>query len=173
MLPRVFAVCVMTALALTGCSSSAVKPNAADQVFLQEMIPHHERAIEVARIGQVSATDPRVRAFAVRIVREQRPELATMQKAARGLHLDLHDGAQMADHRIDDAQVAELRRLTGLAFDQEFLRLHIASEGGAAAMARAEDRSGDQARLLTLAKSIASAPSTQIPELERLLAAVR
>ncbi|MGI8679324.1 MAG: DUF305 domain-containing protein [Jatrophihabitans sp.] len=136
MLARMLAACVLISLALTGCGGNAARPNTADRAFLQRMIPHHERAIEVARIGERSAFDPRVRAFAARIVREQTPELATMQKAARGLRLDLRRGAMTADHRIDDAQLASLRRLTGRVFDQQFLRLHIGSEGGAAVMAR-------------------------------------
>lgn len=168
------AVCALAAALLAGCSSSTGRaaPNATDRAFLQMMIPHHERAIAVARIGESSASDARVRAFAARIVREQSPELSTMRHLANGLSLDLAAGARSATDRIADNEVAALRRLRGRAFDQQFLRLHITSETGAAAMGRDELHGGAEGASRKLAKSIASAPSTQIPELRRLLTAL-
>lgn len=172
MLARLLVACVVLTAGLAGCGSDAPKPNGADRAFLQQMIPHHERAIAVARLGVVAGTDPRVTAFAARIVREQTPEVQTMTGSAAGMSLDLRAGARMAQYRITDTEVAALRKLHGPAFDRRFLRLHIMSEQGAAAMARAEVRDGNDPPSLKLAKSIASAPSTQIPELQRLLAAL-
>lgn len=136
------------------------------------MIPHHERAIETAQAGVTGASDARVRAFAERIVAEQTPELDAMRTTASGLHLDLLAGTRHAQHRISDAQLATLRRLRGTAFDREFLRLHIYSERGAASMARDEVSGGSDAGTVRLARSMATAPATQIPELRRLLTAI-
>jgi uncharacterized protein (DUF305 family) len=70
---------VTAAVALSACGSTAAEPDQADRTFLQDMIPHHERAIATARIGIARAHDPRVRAFARRIVAEQTPELEKLQ----------------------------------------------------------------------------------------------
>lgn len=171
---RATAVMAMWVLLATAaaCGSDAAAPNAADRTFLQEMIPHHERAIEVARLGVTGATDPRVRAFAARIVREQTPELTRMRDAAAGQRLDLTHGARAARHRISDADLTALQSLRGTAFDRRFVQLHIMSETGAAEMARTELDDGDDATARAVARPIATAPDTQIPELRALLAAL-
>jgi uncharacterized protein (DUF305 family) len=76
----------------------------------------------------------------------------------------------MATNRISDSQLIALRALPGPAFDRRFLTLHIRSEQGAAAMARTELAHGTDAASLALARSIAGAPSSEIPELEALRA---
>jgi uncharacterized protein (DUF305 family) len=157
---------------LGACSSDDPKPGAADRTFLSDMIPHHERAIAVARLGITRASDPRVTTFARRIVREQSPELTRMQAQARATTVDTTAGARMAVHRISDTDVAELTTLSGAAFDRRFLALNIVSEQGAAAMARTELSHGRSPTSRKVAKGIASAPTSEIPELQALLAAI-
>lgn len=164
-------------LLLAGCASSHASSAAraaidtADVTFLQEMIPHHARAIEVAGLAASRAGDPRVSDFGTRIVREQSPELARMKaevtrtKAA----VDLTDGSAMAEHRITDTQLTSLRGLRGAAFDRVFVQLNITSEQGAVAMARAELGAGHDLKALAIARGIAGAPG-EIQQLQTLLA---
>lgn len=162
---------VLVAGLLGGCGATP-KPNAADRTFLSDMIPHHERAIAVARLGVTRATDPRVVTFARRIVREQTPELAALRSQAGRTTVDTAAGARMAAHRITDADVAALTALSGPAFDRRFLTLNISSEQGAARMARTELADGRAAGAKKVAKGIAGAPTSEIPELQALLTAV-
>ncbi len=165
-------IAVAATLLLGACSSASAKPGAADRIFLSDMIPHHERAIEVARIGMTRASDPRVVAFAKRIVREQTPELTTMQAQAARTTVDTTAGAAMALHRITDADVSALKALSGAAFDRRFLALNITSEQGAAQMARTELADGRATDSRKVAKGIAGAPTSEIPELQALLAEI-
>lgn len=166
------ALAVLAVLVSAGCTGSgSARPNAADRTFLQEMIAHHQRAIEVGRLASAYAGDPRAVAFGRRIVEEQSPELARMKArvAAEQLSVDLSAGARMARNRITDAQRDNLTTLHGTAFDTRFLALNIVSEQGAAAMARIELASGTDPATRKLAKAIASAPNGEIPQLQTLL----
>ncbi len=169
---RVRVVVLAATLALSGCAASATtSTNSADRTFLQDMVSHHRRAIEVGRLAVTHGVDPRVVAFGRRIVAEQTPELNRMvaEAKARRVHLDAAAGATMARNRITDTQVQTLRALPGPEFDHRFLALSASSEQGAAAMARTEIAHGENSAARTLAKAIAGAPHSEIPQLQALL----
>ncbi len=159
---------------LAACGGSSPTTDAADVTFLTDMTSHHAQAIAAARIAETRGSDPRVRAFARRIVAEQTPELQRMDAAATAAHLHLSAGAgaAMAVHRIDAADLAQLQTLTGTAFDRRFLSLSITSEMGAVTMARAELAGGKDAAARTVAGPISGADHSEIPQLQALLAAL-
>jgi uncharacterized protein (DUF305 family) len=62
-------------------SMSDVKPTGdVDIDFIQGMIPHHQGAIDMAKIELAKGKDPQAIAMAKEIIKAQEKEIATMQK---------------------------------------------------------------------------------------------
>lgn len=165
---------VATIVALSGCSGSTnVTPpgyNSADAAFIRDMAVHHGRALELGRLASARGTDPRVRAFGARIVREQTPEHDHLESWVKTLGLTANPAADsaMASGYVSDASYAALMKLSGPAFDKQVLLLSASSEDGAVTMAQAELATGTYEPARALAKSISGAKGTEIPELRKL-----
>jgi len=59
-------------------SAPASRFNDADVMFAQQMIPHHQQAIQMAQTAVTHAQNPKVKALAARIQVEQTSEIKTM-----------------------------------------------------------------------------------------------
>jgi uncharacterized protein (DUF305 family) len=168
---------LVAALVLAGCGGSSgdavPSPGAsrADEAFVLHMLVHHRRAIAVGRLAERRGTDPRVRAFGARIVREQTPEAERLAAWVRTLGLTTSPSdAGMATGFVDDDEYRRLGRASARRFDREVLLASARRETGAAAMAREELRSGTYGPARALARAIAGAPRGQIPQLRALAA---
>lgn len=57
-----------------------------EQQFLDAMVPHHQSALEMAKIAAPKAQYPEVRALATRIIGDQQREIAAMKQIRRTLY---------------------------------------------------------------------------------------
>lgn len=134
----------------------------ADRRFMTHMIVHHRQAVTMVQIVDGRLTDSKVRAIAGRIGAEQKPEIGYMSRwvrrhggsassSASGAP-DSHDGhgahspsgnpsgpsdrpdSSSMPGMATPAQLAQLRRTSGVATDRLFLKLMIRHHEGAITM---------------------------------------
>ncbi len=114
----------------------------ADVVFMQDMIPHHHQAIEMAALVADRTNRPEVVDVAGRIDASQADEIAFMQQWLRERdenapdptdHHGMHTSHTMAGMATPE-QMAELAASSGADFDRLFLTLMIRHHDGAVKM---------------------------------------
>jgi uncharacterized protein (DUF305 family) len=117
-----------------------------DVKFMQDMILHHQQAVEMAALVRTRSTLPAIEQAAGRISASQADEIRFMQSWLRERGQPAPDPASVhhADHSAhadmpgmsSPAQMAALAAARGAAFDRAFLERMIAHHEGALTMAR-------------------------------------
>lgn len=168
---------VALALLLAGCSTAVETDyNAADEMFVTGMIPHHEQALEMAEVLlDKDGVDDRVVALAERIQAAQQPEIDLMNSwlAEWGVDSDMGDMPGM-DHgnggMMSDDDMAALEAASGDDASVLFLEQMVEHHEGAIEMAEQEVDNGQNADAVELAERIIDAQSAEIAEMQDLLA---
>ena len=182
------ALALVAALALTSCgngdSSGAGSGdfNDADVTFAQSMIPHHEQAVEMAKMAKMHASTPEVKNLADKIEAAQGPEIATMKEWLKEWSEDDSDDSMGGmDHGSDDPggmdmpgmmsddDMAALDTAAGREFDLMFLTMMIEHHNGAIEMAKTEQSKGKNTDAKALAKKIEADQTTEIAQMKKLL----
>ena len=151
----------------------------ADVGFLQDMIRHHQQAVEMAFSTADTATDPVVRSFAKELIVAQGREIGIMEAwLGRWGYPRDHDGPKAMEwtgmsHPKDampglatPAQLDALYSATGRAVDEQFLRLMIAHHAGGVTMAEALLRRGADREVRDLARRIIKTQRSEISEMQ-------
>jgi uncharacterized protein (DUF305 family) len=167
---------VALALVLAGCSTAAETDyNAADEMFVTGMIPHHEQALEMAEILlDKDGVDDRVVALAERIQAAQQPEIDLMNSWLDewGVDSDMGDMPGM-DHgnggMMSDDDMAALEAASGDDASVLFLEQMIEHHEGAIEMSEQEVDNGQNADAVELAQQIIDAQTAEIAEMQDLL----
>ncbi len=172
-----------TAAAPGSAASPAPAPgpfNDADVMFAQMMIPHHEQALEMARLADGRAQDADVKKLVAAIERAQDPEIRTMRAWLKGWgrpgtadHGDGHGGGHGDGHgmagMMSEQDMKRLASAEGEEFDRAFAELMIAHHEGAVAMAEEERKNGLNPTAKKLAGDVVRTQSAEVAELRRIL----
>ena len=196
---------MMTSPMMSGQTSAMMSPpaasadhNAADLSFAQQMIVHHQGAVEMADLAPSRAANQDVKDLAAKIKAAQAPEIEQMQTwlTAWGAAMPTStaasttdDGMGGMDHggmsgmgkegemstgmampgMMSDAQMQELTDATGADFDRLFVELMIVHHQGAIEMSDTEIAEGSNPSALALAESIKTSQTAEIAEMQQLL----
>ncbi len=164
------------ALAFAACGDDDSVPgdargNGIDRGFVADMIPHHEGAVEMAKIAERRGESQFVRGLAGEIIRTQNAEIAAMRREDEGLDTAGVDRQPLGvpEHMMGmDMDTAMLE--SAEPFDRAFLEMMIPHHKGAIEMARVELQKGSDPELKALAQRIIEAQAREISEMEEQFA---
>lgn len=167
---------IVFTLGLTSCASAedhlnmvSEKFDGAAVMFAQMMIPHHEQAVELSQVALEVSKNAEVKALANEIIAAQNPEIAQMQSWLDAVGMpDMHHAMEMPGF-VSDQQYAELKELSGTAFDLKFLELMIAHHEGAIEMAQ-DIFNNKTAEVKKLSREVIDAQTAEIEFMQNLIA---
>jgi len=174
-------IALVAAVLLAACArSAATQPTAstaatfndADVTFLQDMIPHHRQAIEMAELVDGRTRRPELVKLAASITASQGAEIRTMQGFLTRWNRPA-PAARGADHQsqlpgmLGRGQLDWLQTLQGAQFDLGFATMMRTHHGGAVEMAEAELGAGASAPVKALARQMIAAQQTEIRQLQQ------
>jgi uncharacterized protein (DUF305 family) len=161
---------IISALLISGCATTPQANSlfsSEDLNFAEEMIPHHEQAIEMADIALGKSTNPEILALANEIKAAQGPEIEQM-KSWGSSKSGSHAGHMMDEGMLTDDEMAQLKGASGAEFDRLFLEGMIKHHQGAIQMAdMVIDSANEEAALL--GKAIVESQSAEIERMRKLL----
>ena len=178
---------VLGTVVVVSTRSSAPPEWGADAGFSRDMQTHHAQAVEMALLVRDRSDDEELRTVAYDIATSQQQQAGQMygwlvqwglpQTASRppmawvgGEHAEAHAGPDGTMPGLaTPEQLDELRAADGIAAERLFLRLMIAHHEGGVAMARAAVAQARTDEVRTLATAIATAQSSEIELLQRML----
>jgi len=161
-----------TTIASVSARASNTAHNNADVTFVQMMIPHHQQALEMAKMAKGRALSPAVHQLANAIQAAQQPEIERMQGWIKQWGVPMHSSMSMGSGMSGTMSNADMNKLMGLqgsAFDQEFLTMMTSHHDGAISMATDELKTGQNANALALATSIAVTQAAEVQHMSMLL----
>ena len=157
-----------------GTAPAEAAPNDADVTFTQNMIPHHQQAIEMAKLVDSHTDRPELRKLADSIVSSQSQDITQLQGWLRswgkpetpseghGGHGDTEMPGMMSE-----ADMSRLMAATGTEFDLAFVEMMATHHQGAIDMANTELKDGSLPEVTRLAEQIIDTQQDEIDQLQR------
>ena len=156
--------------------SSTTGASAADAMFAQMMIPHHQQAVEMSTLAETRASSPKIKALAAEIKEAQQPEIDQMTAWLEEWGIPVmpmdeamseHGGHGMSGMLTDD-QLQQLADASGPEFDRLFAEFMILHHEGAIDMAEDVVDSKDP-RVAALAAAIIKTQADEIAHMQGFL----
>ncbi|MGX1159930.1 uncharacterized protein (DUF305 family) [Arthrobacter sp. SLBN-100] len=152
--------------------AASAEHNAADTMFAQGMIPHHEQAVEMSEMMLQKKDIPSaVTDLATRIKAAQAPEIETMTGWLKSWNESATMGAgHSMDGMMGEDDLKQLEAAQGTEAAKNFLQQMIVHHEGAVMMAKTETAQGKNVDAIKLSKDIVTAQEAEIKEMKELLA---
>ncbi|MFD1811608.1 DUF305 domain-containing protein [Rhodococcus gannanensis] len=160
-------------------AESSSDRNAADVMWTQMMIPHHQQAVEMAALAQGRTENAELLELASRIQAAQDPEIELMTSwltawgeptmTNEGMdHSSMGDMGDMSGMMSAD-DMATLENAIGAEFDRAWLEMMIAHHQGAIDSSRAIQANGTNEQVDELAGKIVAGQQAEIEQMKAML----
>lgn len=153
--------------------------NEQDVKFAQDMIGHHQQALDMAAMVPSKSTNPKVTDLGKRIAAAQDPEIKKMTEwltkwgaapASTSMPgMDHGSGHGSMPGMMTAEEMTKLNGATGAEFDRMWLDMMIKHHQGAVEMAKTEQEKGSSADAKKLAQDIITAQQAEITEMQTML----
>ncbi|MBM4792090.1 DUF305 domain-containing protein [Streptomyces sioyaensis] len=165
----------------SGANPAPGASNDADVTFAQSMIPHHEQAVEMAKLADGRASDTEIKTLAAAIEKAQGPEITTMRAwlKAWGAPASSAHGMPGMDHgsggkdgmsgMMSAKDMTDLKAAKGKGFDRKFAQMMIGHHNGAITMAKDEQRNGRNATAKKLAGDVIKNQTAEVAKMNKIL----
>ena len=157
-----------------GTAPVEAAPNDADVTFTQNMIPHHQQAIEMAKLVDSHTDRPELPKLADSIESSQSQEITQLQGWLRSwgtpaTPLEGHGGHGDTEMpgMMSEADMSRLMEATGPEFDLAFVEMMAAHHQGAIDMANTELKDGSLPEVTRLAEQIIATQQDEIDQLQQ------
>lgn len=178
---RLAVAAIAAALLASACVGPLAQPAAEfDRQFIDMMVPHHQSAIEMAKIAQTRATRQELKTLAAQIISAQEAEIAQLKQWRRDWYgsdqtpgmerMPLLPGMQMegmdmgAGATMDMTKDVEMLR-EATEFDREFIDMMRKHHQTAIAAGRLAETRAQRAEVRELGKKIVSDQQREIDQL--------
>ncbi|MEU5299536.1 DUF305 domain-containing protein [Streptomyces noursei] len=172
----------------TGANPAPGPVGDTDVMFAQMMIPHHQQALEMARLADGRAADPEIKKLVAANEQAQDPEIQRMRSwlkawgkpESAGSMPGMDHGSGSMDHgsmghgsgmsgMMSEKDMKELKAAKGRDFDRKFASMMIEHHKGAIDMAEDEQKNGRNATAKKLADDVVRGQSTEVAQMKKLL----
>jgi uncharacterized protein (DUF305 family) len=172
---------LVAAIVLAACSQGGEEqgsvpatpaPNDADVTFTQNMIPHHQQAIDMAKLVETHTERPELRQLANSIITSQGQEITQLQGWLRGWGKPEtpegmgHGGMEMPGS-MSEADMNRLMELKDTEFDLAFAEMMAAHHQGAIEMAKTELESGSLPEVKQFAQKVIDDQQKEVDQLQQ------
>ncbi|HEV2820494.1 MAG TPA: DUF305 domain-containing protein [Solirubrobacteraceae bacterium] len=156
---------VLSLGALAACGGDDTQANGIDRYFAEQMIPHHQGAVDMAEMALERAEHPELRELAEQIITTQKAEIAQLQAAlddelagveAQSMGMSMEQMGMGMDHGM-------LR--SAQQFDQAFIDMMIPHHEGGVVMSDVELQRGENPEMRGLARQITAAQQREIAQM--------
>jgi uncharacterized protein (DUF305 family) len=183
-------VVLVTAVALTSCGGSSAGGqharattapaghNPADVAFAQNMIPHHQQAVDMSAMVPSHSANPAMQVIAKEISSDQKAEIHALsvllqQWGEPAIDHGGHAGMPAMQGMVDPNTMSQLESRNGNAFDELWLGSMVAHHQGAVTMAQDEIGHGQSPDAVGMARNIVTAQQREIAYMTHLLSSAQ
>ena len=166
----------------TGNTTMPMETGPLDQQFIDMMVPHHQAAVEMAKIAQMRGEHPEVKTLAANIIMSQSSEITQMTNWRKSWYgsdqtppmdkMPMLAGMPDSDVTAMSHMMTDMQNLqTANPFDKAFLQAMLPHHQSAVDAAKIAQMKGEHAEIKTLAGAIIADQNKEITQMQGWLKA--